>query len=83
MSALTRLKSGAYGELEPWSSSSGAIRLPANAPPAKPASERALTTSPCAWPQSAISATNAMMIQSIAVTLATHVPAGSGRASAS
>ena len=48
ISAVTRLNSGAYGELEPCSSSSGASRLPANAPPAKPASDNPLMTRP--WP---------------------------------
>ena len=47
ISAVTRLKSGAYGELEPPSSRSGPRRLPAKAPIANPASDSALTISPC------------------------------------
>ena len=46
-SAPTRPNSGAYGDRAPWSSSSGAIRVPRKAPSAKPTSDSAPTTNPC------------------------------------
>ena len=46
--AQIRATSGAYGELEPSSRSSGPSRAPRIAPPAKPASDSAPTISPWA-----------------------------------
>ena len=68
ISAPTSANSGAYGDREPSSSSSGPSREPRNAPAAKPTSDSAPTISPWAYPQSAISTVNTTMIQSRAVT---------------
>ena len=46
-----RAESGAYGELEPSSSTVGPSREPRIAPPAKPASESAPTIRPWAYPR--------------------------------
>ena len=46
-SAPSRPNSGAYGERSPWLSSSGASRVPRNAPTANPTSDSAPTMNPC------------------------------------
>ena len=55
-------------ELEPPLSKEGAMRDPAKAPPASPASESALVTSPLRRPVSAETATTASAIQSTVAT---------------
>ena len=66
--APTTAITGAYGELEPSDSRTGASRAPRSAPTTRPASESPLHTKPCAAPPSAASTTNATASQSTMVT---------------
>ena len=71
--------SGAYGDFDPSSSSSGPIRAPRIAPPRNPTSDIAPTISPWEYPQTPIASVNATMIQSMAVTAGGRVPPPRGR----
>ena len=55
MTAPASATTGAYGELDPRASTSGASRPPSTAPAAIPTSESPLQTNPCAAPPRAAS----------------------------